>query len=249
MPKFRVVPSILTNGTSQVKGSVFNNWRTVGSVVQAIKVHGERDVDEILLLDVNATNEGRLVSSRLVARVSPALRVPLAVGGGIRGFDDVAELLSAGADKVVIGTAAIETPELVARLAAAFGSQAIVCAVDAVDDEGEAIAIRSGSVQVKQSPASVSKVLEQAGAGEILLQNISRDGVLGGMDLNLLLEVSKMVSIPVILGSGASKVEDFYSAHKSGASAVSAGSLFQFTEVTPLLVKKFLKSKGVPTRT
>ena len=249
MPKFRVVPSILTNGTAQVKGSVFNNWRTVGSVVQAIKVHGERDVDEIFLLDVSATNEGRLVSSRLVARVSSALRVPLAVGGGIRGFDDVAELLSAGADKVVIGTAAIETPELVARLASSFGSQAIVCAVDAVNDEGEEIAIRSGSVQVKQSPTSVSTVLEQAGAGEILLQNISRDGVLGGMDLNLLGEVAKMVSIPVILGSGASKVEDFYSAHRLGASAVSAGALFQFTEVTPLLVKKFLKSKGVPTRT
>lgn len=248
MPKFRVVPSILTNGTSQVKGSQFKNWRTVGSVVQAIKVHGERDVDEIFLLDVNATNEERLVSSRLVSRVSSALRVPLAVGGGIRGFDDVAELLSAGADKVVIGTAAIETPELVARLAAAFGSQAIVCAVDAVDDDGEAIAIRSGSVQVKESPAIVSKVLEEAGAGEILLQNVSRDGLLGGLDLNLLEEVSKIIAIPLILGSGAARVEDFYSAQSSGASAVSAGALFQFTEVTPLVVKKFLKSKGVPTR-
>ena len=249
MPKFRVVPSILTNGVAQVKGSVFNNWRTVGSVAQAIKVHGDRDVDEIFLLDVNATNEGRLVSSRMVGRVSSALRVPLAVGGGIRGLDDVAELLSAGADKVVIGTSAIETPELVARLAAAFGSQAIVCAIDAVDDDGEAIAIRSGSVQVKQSPTNISKVLEQAGAGEILLQNISRDGLLRGMDLNLLGEVSNLVSIPVTLGSGASKVEDFYSAHTLGASGVSAGALFQFTEVTPLLAKKFLNSRGVPTRT
>ena len=248
MPKFRVIPSVLTNGVSQVKGSKFNNWRTVGSVAQAIKVHGQRDVDEIVLLDVTATKEERLISSRLVSSVSSSLRVPLSVGGGIVSVEDVAELLGAGADKVVIGTSAIEVPGLVSELASRFGSQAIVCAIDVIDDGSDWIAIRSGEKPLDFSPQSYAKSLEEGGAGEILLQNISREGLLSGMDIGLLQEISEIVSIPVILGSGASGVQDFYSAYAAGASAVSAGAIFQFTEITPFVIKKFLKEKGVSVR-
>lgn len=248
MPKFRVIPTVLTNGVAQVKGSNFNNWRTVGSVAQAIRVHGQRDVDEIVLLDVAATKEGRLISPRLIHSVSSSLRVPLSVGGGVKSAEHVAELLAAGADKVVIGSSAIEVPGLVSELAATFGTQAIVCAIDVIDDASDRIAVRSGLMPLDYSPQSYAKTLEDAGAGEILLQTISRDGLLSGMNIELLREISGELSIPVILGSGASGVEDFYIAYSAGASAVSAGALFQFTEITPEVVKQFLKEQGVPVR-
>ena len=246
--KIRVIPSILTNGVSQVKGEKFNNWRTVGTVMQAVRVHSARDVDEIVLLDVTATQEDRLISPGLVDNVSRDLRVPLTVGGGIRSVDDVAELLGAGADKVVIGTGAIENEGLIEELATRFGSQAIVVAIDAADDGSSSIAIKSGTVPVSISPSEYARDMAQQGAGELLVQNVRRDGTQVGMNHGLVSAVSAEVSLPVLASSGLSSPEDAVGAVKSGASAIVAGAILQFTQVTPRDIREAISHAGFDVR-
>lgn len=246
--KFRVIPTVLTNGFSQVKGSKFNNWRTVGSIMQAVRVHSSRNVDELVLLDVSAGSQGRTVDPSLVRKVSETLRIPFTVGGGISSVEDVQTLLGAGADKVVIGTAAVKNKKLVSDLSAVFGSQAIVCSVDSVSPAFNRIAISSGKELVDLSPSSHAAQLETAGAGELLLQSIFHDGALAGMDFDLLRDVAQRVSIPVIFSSGAQGPEDFYKAYSEGASAVCAGALFQFTDATPEAFRAYLSICGVPVR-
>jgi cyclase len=246
--KIRVIPSILTNGVSQVKGEKFNNWRTVGTVMQAVRVHAARDVDEIVLLDVTATKEKRLISPRMVEEVSRDLRVPLTVGGGIRSLDDVAELLAAGADKIVVGTGSFEEHDLIPELAKQFGSQAIVVAIDAVGDASNSVAIRSGTVELAVSPSEYATRASNHGAGELLVQNIFRDGTQRGMDHTLISDISRAVSIPVLASSGLSSPDDAVSAVRSGASAIVAGAILQFTQVTPRDIKQSISSAGFDVR-
>lgn len=231
-----------------MKGTQFNNWRTVGSVPQAINLHGARGADEIMLLDTKASLEGRLISKELVGRVSSQLRVPLAVGGGIRTVDDVRLLLSSGADKVVLGTTAATNLDFVAKLSEVYGSQAIVCAVDCVDEDHTSVGLFSGTKRLEIAPHELAIMLEAAGAGELLVQNISHDGMMVGLDWELMDKVSSCVAVPIIGGSGASTMADFEKAISLGLSAVSVGSLFQFTEVTPSSVRDWLRTRGHSVR-
>jgi len=249
MVKFRIIPSILTDGSAQVKGSCFNNWRTVGSVTQAVKVHASRGVDEVLLLDINATRENRIISPSLVRQVARFLRIPFAVGGGIGSAADVSLLLEAGADKIVLGTAAVTRPGLVRELAKVFGSQAIVCAIDCVDDSGVEIAYESGTrKESSMSALELGRSLQELGAGELLLQNVSRDGLMGGISKELVAQLSELVSVPVIAGSGISSGEDVHSIATAGASGAAIGALFQFTRETPTTLKDYLAAQGIPVR-
>lgn len=247
--KVRVIPSILTDGVCQVKGQRFDNWRTVGSVVQAVRVQSRRDVDEIVLLDVNASKQGRMMSTHLVTDVANFLRIPLAVGGGITSVEDVSKLLAAGADKVVIGSSAVTDSELVANLSREFGSQAIVVAIDAVAAErSEAVARLSGTKHVGIHPREMALKMECQGAGEILLQNVDRDGTLEGLNISLIREVCGFVSVPVLASSGLNSAENAVSAVKAGASAIVAGAILQFTEVTPATIKLALSDAGFDVR-
>lgn len=244
--KFRVIPSILTDGTSQVKGEQFDNWRTVGSVEQALRVQSRRDVDEIVLLDVNATREERLVSPRLIREISLTLRVPLVVGGGIRSVLDVAQLLEAGADKIVLGTKA--NPKVISELAEKFGSQAIVCSVDASGEDGSAVAVESGRRIIEISPLGHARRLVNAGAGEILLQHVDKDGTMEGINATLIESVASDVAVPVLASSGLSSPQDAVRAAKAGAAGVVVGALLQFTQATPADIKGALASAGFDVR-
>lgn len=246
--KIRVIPTVLTDGVSQVKGSNFDNWRTVGVISTAVQVHGSRDVDELVLLDVMASKQGRLMDLGLVTDASRALRVPLTVGGGIRSTADVVALLEAGADKVVIGTQAIENPELISSLADEFGSQAIVCAIDATGNALSSVSSFAGAIVHEKSPVEVAVELEAMGCGELLVQSVARDGLLNGMDINLFSKVAGAVTIPIIGSSGAGSPGDCVDAIRSGCSAVACGALFQFTETTPRDIKEALESEGFLTR-
>lgn len=246
--RVRVIPSILTDGVSQVKGSRFDNWRTVGVIRTAVEVHANRDVDELLLLDVSATQEHRTIDWQLVQDVSEVLRIPLSVGGGIDSVRSMAKALEAGADKVVIGSAFYDKPQLVGSLAREFGSQAIVTAIDIRDDGTVGTLSVSGSRFHKIDPVSLARRLEDSGAGELLVQNVQRDGTMVGMDVQNLRRVADAVSIPVIGSSGAGAPEDMLLAVKSGCSAVAAGALFQFTETTPRMVKNVLSANAVEVR-
>ncbi len=244
MPKIRVIPSILTDGMSQVKGERFDNWRTVGSVQTAIQLFQSRDVDEIVLLDVHATSQRRFLDLELVRAIAGVLRVPLAVGGGVTSLEQISDLLRAGADRVVIGSAWYTQPELISKAAAMFGSQAIICTLDCSESE-RLTRVAWGTTD---SAVSAALRLETLGAGELLLQNTSRDGVMEGMDLASIKAVSNSVSVPVIAGSGAGTPQDALEALQAGASAVAIGAMFQFTPVTPSQVKAHISSQGYEVR-
>lgn len=237
---------MLVRGRTLVKGERFNGWRSVGHAAQAARIHAARGVDELCILDVSATAEGRGPDLDLVRELSADCYIPITVGGGVRSLEDIDALLRAGADKVAICTGAWEVVDLFEDAAKRFGGQAIVASVDA-GPRGR-VTYRCGAKTLGYTPRYVAGLLEQYGAGEILLQSVERDGTMVGYDIDLIHEVSKAVSIPVIASGGCSGPEDMLKAIQAGASAVAAGALFQFTDETPRSCAQYLKAKGWEVR-
>jgi cyclase len=246
--KIRVIPTILTDGLTVVKGEKFDNWRTVGSAEATARLYASRDVDELLFLDVTARSRNSIIDRNLLTHFSNVLDIPFSVGGGINTLEDAKFCFRFGAEKVVLGTAAIENPELITQIADVFGNQAIIVAIDFENDVSHGVRIESGTTETKVSSLEFIENLAILGAGEILLQSVQRDGSLTGMDFNRISQVSKLTTLPVIASSGAGSLEDFHEAVKCGASAVAAGAIFQFTQVTPMQVRIFLSEQGVDTR-
>ncbi len=249
MHKVRIIPTLLTDGNTLVKGQEFNSWRSVGSVAAAARLFAMRDVDELMLLDVAATRQGRLISRAVIEDFASVLRVPFSVGGGVNSIEGVRAYLRAGAEKVVLGTAAIENPGLIEEAASQFGSQAIIVAIDVISLSEGTLAIHSGQTPVKLDLVKTVIDLEKRGIGEILVQSVTHDGKMEGMNFETIKIVSEAVGVPVIASSGAGSHEDFLTAIRSGASAVAAGAIFQFSEVTPRSVRTFLHDKGILVRT
>jgi imidazole glycerol-phosphate synthase subunit HisF len=248
--KVRVIPTLLYKDFGLVKGVRFDSWRHIGSPMQAIKVYNMRGVDELVFLDVAATPNDRTPDFDLIDDLADDCFMPMAVGGGVRGVDNVRRLLQVGADKVVVGTIAVERPQVVAEAAARFGSQCIVVSIDTTAVAGAtAVAIRCGTVPVERSPVDLAREMEQLGAGEILLTSIDRDGTMEGYDVETIAMVSEAVSIPVIASGGAGTYEHMAVAlREGGASAVAAASMFQFTQHTPMEAKLYLRQQGFPVR-
>jgi cyclase len=251
MLKTRIIPTLLYKDFGLVKGVSFDSRRAVGSPMQAIKVYEMRGVDELVFVDVVATLQGRGPDLDLVDELADECFMPLTVGGGVSTVDDVGALLRVGADKVCIGTAALEAPEIVEVAAQRFGSQSIVVAVDVrrgADGRPEAWG-RSGTSASGRDAVEVARDLERRGAGEILLTSIDRDGTMEGYDLDLIAAVAEAVTVPVIASGGAGSYEHLLAAVRvGGASAVAAASMFHFTEQTPMGAKEYLGANGVPVR-
>jgi cyclase len=242
----RVIPSILCRRRQQVKGKCFQSWRSVGLAAQAVRVHQQRGVDEVCLLDVGATPEGRGPDLGLVEELAEVMFAPLAVGGGIKHINDVRALFRAGADKVVIGTAGIK---LIAEVAGVVGRQAVVAALDVKREGGEWVPhIECGKRSLHGNATLYAQMLERAGAGEILLTSIDREGTMEGYDLDLIRKVAKAVDIPVIAHGGCRDYADMADAIHAGASAVAAGALFQFTDSTPREAARALADYGIEVR-
>lgn len=249
MLKARVIPTLLYRDFGLVKGVRFDSWRHVGSAMQTIKVFNMRGVDELVFLDVGATPNGNAPDFVLVDDLADDCFMPMTVGGGVRTVDDFRHLLRVGADKVVVGTAALTAPAVVEEAAAQFGSQCVVVAIDtAVDGGVPTVRIRCGREDTGRDPVDVAKKLESLGAGEVLLTSIDRDGTMEGYDLETLRRVCDAVAIPVIASGGAGRYEDMAGALAAGASAVAAASMFLFTQLTPLGAKEHLRSEGIPVR-
>jgi cyclase len=251
MLKVRVIPTLLIREVNLVKGTTFDSWRAVGSPMQAVKVFNRRDVDELVILDINATPLNAEPDYAQIAMLAQECFVPLTVGGGVRSIDCIRKLLHAGADKVAINTHAYVEPSLVTDGAKCFGSQCIVAAVDyrrRADGSLECFS-HCGTIATGLDPVEWSRRLEQLGAGEILLTSMERDGLMGGYDLETLRAVTTAVSIPVIASGGAGSYEHMRGAIQSaGASAVAASSMFHFTHQTPAHAKQSLAAAGIPVR-
>ncbi|MDX2083907.1 MAG: imidazole glycerol phosphate synthase cyclase subunit [Candidatus Melainabacteria bacterium] len=251
MLKTRIIPTLLWKDLGLVKGVGFDSWRRVGTVLPAIKVYNRRNVDELVLLDITATADGREPDYESVAEFCQESFVPMAVGGGIRSLAHIQGLLRAGADKVVINTAAYSHPELITQAAQRYGSQCVVVSIDVLLQPEGTYLCKSHAAQqnTAYTPVEWAKTVEALGAGEILLTSIVRDGTMAGYDLDLLQQVSAAVSIPVIAAGGAGTPEHCLQALTAGgSSAIAAASLFHFTEQTPLEIKQYLHSQGIPVR-
>ena len=250
MLKKRIIPTLLYKEIGLVKGSKFDSWRRVGPILPAIKVYNTREVDELIFLDIAATNNNKGIEYETIEAFSKFCFVPLTIGGGIKTLDEVKKLLDIGADKVSINSAAYENPSLIEKVANEFGSQSIVASIDAkkVGNKWTCMS-NSGTINKQIDPFNWSKRLESLGAGEILITSIDNDGTLAGYDLDLISKISCEVKLPVIASGGAGKYDDMFRAIElSGASAVAAASIFHFTEMTPLEAKIYLSSKGLPIR-
>ncbi|MEY2426649.1 MAG: imidazole glycerol-phosphate synthase subunit HisF [Actinomycetota bacterium] len=251
MLKVRVIPTLLYRDFGLVKGVQFDAWRHVGSPMQAIKVYNMRGVDELVFLDVAASPADRSPDFDLIDDLADDCFMPMAVGGGVRSVDDVRRLLQVGADKVVIGTASVASPEVVDEASRRFGSQCVVVAIDtaAAADGRVTVRVRCGREDTGRDPVAFAQEIEARGAGEILLTSIDRDGTMTGYDLETLADVCGAVSIPVIASGGAGTYDDMVAAlTDGGASAVAAASMFHFTEQTPMEAKLRIRECGFPVR-
>lgn len=241
----RIIPTLLTRGRQLVKGRCFDSWRSVGVAAQAVRIHQSRGVDELAILDITATKEGRGPDLDLIASLSETCFMPLAVGGGVKSVQSVRDLLNAGADKIILGTAAYEDPRLLHDITSTVGSQAVTVSVDV---KGGTVWTHSGTVDTGIDPLTYSARVTKLGAGEILLSSIDRDGTMEGYDLDLIQKISRGVHVPVIASGGAGTYSDFHKAILAGADAVAGGAIFQFSDATPKGAAEYLASMGVETR-
>ena len=248
----RIIPTLLRDGDRLVKGEKFNGWRSVGHARQAVRIMAQRGVDEMVLLDITATAQNRRPDPDKIREYADECFMPLTVGGGIRSIEDVKTCLNAGADKVLIGAAGIPAIKAVAQM---YGSQAVSAAIDYFfwEDHEDIQLVRyimeGGQSFVRNDgPVDYAKKLATAGAGEIILTSIDREGTMLGYDLETIKAVSEAVDIPVIAHGGCSGYEDMLNAIKAGASAVAAGALFQFTDCTPRGAALYLAEHGIEVR-
>ena len=233
-----------------VKGVQFEGLRNAGDPAALARRYNLEGIDELVILDVTATLESRQALADTIHAVSRELFIPLAVGGGIRSLDDAEAAIGAGADKVSVNSAALADPTLITRLAARYGSQAIVVAIDAKRAErGFAVYSRSGSTAADREAVEWAREAERHGAGEILLTSIDRDGTREGFDCELTAAVSDAVSIPVIASGGAGTFQHFLEVFTSGhADAALAASVFHYSEHAVSELKQFLADSTVPVR-
>lgn len=251
----RVIPSMLVRGRTLVKGERFDSWRSIGHAAQAARIHAARGVDELLILDISATAEGRGPDLDLVRELSEGCFIPITVGGGVRSIEDIDALLRAGADKVAICSGAAEINGLIQSASARFGAQAIVACIDYRCISLEPIVhIRSGTVPIDVDAYVYAALLQEAGAGEILLSSIDRDGMLNGYDINTIhgmvgtKYVPAHLTVPLIVAGGCGTYDHMVEAFAAGADACASGAMFAFTDAVPREAAKYLAARGIPVR-
>ncbi|MEE1350910.1 MAG: imidazole glycerol phosphate synthase subunit HisF [Clostridia bacterium] len=248
----RIIPCLDVKNGRVVKGVNFVNLTDAGDPVECAKVYDKAGADELVFLDITASSDARDTVTDMVKKVAECVFIPFTVGGGIRTIADFRKILNAGADKVSVNSSAIKNPELIRVAAKKFGSQCVVCAIDAKrksDNSGWEVYLNGGRVNTGLDAVEWAKKAEMLGAGEILLTSMDCDGTKSGYDLELTKAVSESVNIPVIASGGAGNMQHFLDAFKDGkADAVLAASLFHFREIEIKDLKEFLKENGESVR-
>lgn len=227
MLAIRIMPCLLVKNERLVKTVKFKNPSYVGDPVNAIKIYNEKEVDELLLVDITATVENKPPSFNLISEITDECFMPLCYGGGIRSLEDIKKILSLGVEKVAINSSAVENPQFIKKAAEVFGSQSIILSMDVKKTfrGSYVVHIHSGQMSARRDPVAFARQMEEMGTGEILLNSIDRDGTWEGYDLDLLKRVTDAVTIPVIALGGAGRMSHFHDAVASGASACAAGSM------------------------
>ena len=246
----RIIACLDVRNGQVVKGVNFEGLRNAGDPAELAERYNQEGIDEVVILDVTATLEGRRALAATVSAVAKRIFIPLTVGGGIRSEDDAAAAIDAGAEKVSLNTAALNDPALITTLASRYGSQAAIVAIDAKWVNGRALVyVRSGQSGTEREAVEWAREAADRGAGEILLTSIDRDGTKKGFDCELTAAVSKAVPIPVIASGGAGSLEHFSDVFIDGcADAALAASIFHFSEHAVRDLKEMLRSRGIPVR-
>lgn len=246
----RIIPCLDVKDGRVVKGTSFVNLRDAGDPVEAAIAYDKQGADELVFLDITASSDSRAIVTDMVSAVANSIFIPFTVGGGIRTVDDFTDILRAGADKVSVNSAAVKNPDIINEASYKFGSQCVVCAIDAKrTGNGWEVYINGGRIPVGMDAVKWAVEAEKRGAGEILLTSMDCDGQKQGYDLELTRAVSESVGIPVIASGGAGALEHFYDAFTEGkADAVLAASLFHFGEIPIPVLKEYLDVKGIPVR-
>ena len=246
----RIIPCLDVKDGRVVKGVNFVNLTDAGDPVECAEAYNRQGADEIVFLDITATNEKRRTIYDVVARTAERVFVPLTVGGGIRSLDDFREILRSGADKVSVNSAAVKDPELIRAAADSFGSQCVVLALDAKRvGKSFHVFVNGGRTDTGLDALEWAVRAEQLGAGEILLTSMDADGTKKGFDCELTRLVADAVRIPVIASGGCGSLQDFAEVfEKTGADAALAASLFHYGELSVGQVKRFLSERGIPVR-
>jgi len=231
MERIRVIPVLLLKGQGLYKTVKFKDAKYVGDPINAVKIFNDKEVDELCFLDITATNEGREPNYKRIAEIASECFMPLSYGGGINNMEQARKLFNIGVEKIIISTAVHTNPELVTQLASQYGAQSIVVCIDVKKSflGKYEVYTHSGKKASGKNPLPFALAMQQAGAGEIIINSIDRDGTMGGYDLDLVYKIASGLEIPVIACGGASNVVDLGKAvHQGHASAVAAGSMFVF---------------------
>lgn len=246
----RIIPCLDIKNGRTVKGINFLDLRDAGDPVELAKFYSENGADELVFLDISATEEGRKTLADLVLKVAETINIPFTVGGGISSVADVDILLNNGADKVSINSSAVKNPQLINELALKFGSQCIVVAIDAKQIDGKwKVHLVGGKVPTDLDLFEWAKEVEQRGAGEILFTSMDHDGTKNGFANKALATLSSQLNIPIIASGGAGTIEHFADAFKEGkADAALAASVFHFKEITVSELKNELRAQGIAVR-
>lgn len=246
----RIIPCLDVKDGMTVKGTNFINLREAGDPVELGRAYSEQGADELVFLDITASHEGRKTFADMVQRVAATLSIPFTVGGGINELSDVDRLLSAGADKVSINSAALRRPGLIDEIANHFGSQVCVVAIDArMDEKGWTCYLNGGRIPTERSLFDWAKEANERGAGEILFTSMNHDGVKTGFANDALAVLAESLTIPVIASGGAGAMEHFRDAFTVGhADAALAASVFHFGEIGIPDLKHYLRDEGIAIR-
>lgn len=246
----RIIPCLDVKDGTTVKGTNFVQLREAGDPVELGKLYSECGADELVYLDITASHEGRKTFTELVSRVAREVNIPFTVGGGINELSDVDRLLYAGADKVSVNSAALRRPQLIDEIAARYGSQVCVCAIDAREDaDGWHCYVNGGRIRVEHTLSDWAKEVADRGAGEILFTSMNHDGVKQGYANEALAMLSDMLPIPIIASGGAGSMEHFRDVFMKGkADAALAASVFHFGEIGLMELKRYLRDEGIEVR-
>ncbi len=230
----RVIPVLLLKNQGLVKSKAFKDYKYIGDPINAVRIFNDFKADELVFLDIDASKENRLIDLNFVKNVGEEANMPFAVGGGVRSLEDIHKIITAGAEKVVIGSYAAKNPDFIQEAADAFGSSTIVVCLDVKKKffGGAQTWILNGSKSTGYSPIAFAQLMQQKGAGEIIIQSIEKDGMMTGYDIALIKSISEAVSIPVIALGGAGNLSHLQEAYSQAyANGLAAGSMFVYQGV------------------
>ena len=248
MLKHRVIPCVLLKDWQLVKSIGFDSFRTIGHPTSTARIYNARNVDELIVLDVDASLEDEEINSEIISDIADECFMPLTIGGGIKTIEDIYTVLNAGADKISINTKALEDVNFITKASSIFGSQCIVCSIDVKKNNGEFKVYSKKKGILDLNPVVLAKEYQKYGAGEILLTSVDREGSTKGYDIELIKLFKDKLEIPIIFNGGMGKPKHAVEAIKNGADAVAAAYIFHFSQYTPDDIKKQLSNNSIVVR-